>query len=157
VLHCLRVSMSLPRDRDEVFSFFAEAGNLQRITPPELRFHIVRPPPRPMERGARIEYRLRLFGIPFAWLTEIARWDPPHEFVDRQLRGPYALWEHTHRFREDGRGSTRIEDEVRYRLPFFPAGEAAYPLIRWQLRRIFSYRQQAIRAIVLGGRTTGGR
>jgi ligand-binding SRPBCC domain-containing protein len=98
----------------------------------------------------RITYRLRLFGIPFAWHSEIQRWHPPEEFVDIQLRGPYTCWVHTHRFREES-GATIIEDEVQYALPFGPLGDLAYPLIRWQLARMFRYRQQAIRRYVLTG------
>jgi ligand-binding SRPBCC domain-containing protein len=88
---------------------------------------------------------LHLFGIPFAWQSEIQSWHPPEAFVDIQLRGLYKSWIHTHRFWEDD-GVTTIEDEVQYALPYWPVDELAYPLVRLQLQRIFRYRQQAIRA-----------
>jgi ligand-binding SRPBCC domain-containing protein len=145
MMHMLRTSMSLPHARDQVFAFFAEATNLERITPPELGFTIVTPGPIHLREGTRIDYRLHLFGIPFSWQTEIQRWNPPKVFVDVQRRGPYKHWVHTHCFREE-QGTTIIEDEVQYALPYAPLGELVYPLVRLQLRRIFRYRQHAIRA-----------
>jgi len=136
--------MRLPFPREQVFTFFADAGNLQRITPPELGFTILTPPPLRLAEGALIDYQLRLFGLPLRWQTRITHWDPPHQFVDEQLHGPYKLWLHTHRFYEQ-EDVTTIEDEVQYRLPLWPLGEVAYPLVRAQLHRIFQYRQQSIR------------
>jgi ligand-binding SRPBCC domain-containing protein len=144
-LHTFTTSMRLPLVRDQVFAFFADATNLQRITPPELGFEIVTPLPIHLHEGTRLEYRLHLFGIPFAWQSEIRRWHPPEEFVDTQLRGPYKHWVHTHRFWEE-HGATIIEDEVQYALPYWPLGELVYLPVRLQLARIFRYRQQAIRA-----------
>jgi ligand-binding SRPBCC domain-containing protein len=140
--------MTLPRPLTKVFGFFADVMNLQRITPPELHFQVLNPVPIEMRAGALIDYRLRLWGASFHWQTRIVRWEPPHGFVDEQLRGPYREWVHTHRFYHND-GQTTIEDDVRYRLPFWPVGEIGYPLVRWQLNKIFLHRQQSIRNCIL--------
>ena len=154
ITHRLHTTTHLPLPREEVFAFFADAGNLERITPPELNFRIVTPQPIDIREGTLIDYRLGLFGIPFAWRTEIVRWEPPVAFVDQQIQGPYRLWHHTHTFVEtvgpDGRSVTQMDDRVLYELPLAPLGDLAYPAIRFQLERIFAYRQRVIQEI-LGG------
>jgi len=139
----------LPLPLDAVFPFFAAAENLERITPPELRFKILTPMPVDMQLGTLLDYKLSLFGVSFRWHTKIAAWEPPRRFVDVQLRGPYALWAHTHTFEETESG-TLVDDHVRYRLPLSPLGELAFPLVRRQLERIFTYRREAVRAALLG-------
>ncbi len=146
--HILEASTTLPLGCEEVFAFFAEAQNLERITPPELKFRIISPTPITIAAGTLIDYRLSLFGLSFTWCSRISHWDPPHSFVDEQLKGPYSFWHHTHTFTESSEG-TAIGDRVLYRLPLWPLSEIGLPLVKLQLKRIFAYRQQAIRALLI--------
>ncbi|MCL4179451.1 MAG: SRPBCC family protein [Verrucomicrobia bacterium] len=134
----------LPRRRDEIFPFFAEARNLERITPPWLKFEVLTPAPIEIRAGTLIDYRIRVHGVPIRWRTEIAEWDPPQRFVDRQLRGPYLLWHHTHTLVERD-GGTSFHDRVRYR----PRGSALihWLFVRRDVARIFQYREQRLREL----------
>jgi ligand-binding SRPBCC domain-containing protein len=141
--HELRVETLIPAPIADVFSFFASAENLQRITPPELDFEIRSPLPIDMKAGATIEYRLKLFGVGFGWRTAITEWTPPVAFTDEQLRGPYKEWIHRHTFEAEVSG-TIMGDRVLYRLPLEPIGDLFHPIVRNQLQRIFNYRRRAI-------------
>ncbi|MBA4015891.1 MAG: CDP-paratose 2-epimerase [Pirellula sp.] len=146
----LRRVQELPLPPDEVFDFFAEARNLEAITPPFLKFRVLTEGPIAMQSGALIDYRLQLFGVPFGWRTIIESYDAPRMFVDRQLRGPYTLWHHTHTFvpiaDESGNVTgTRMTDVVRYRLPLGVLGTVAHALfVRRTLAHIFDYRARTI-------------
>lgn len=142
--HTLTRSITITRPLREVFDFFADAGNLERITPPELNFHIITPQPIDIEKGTLIDYSLKLRGLPMKWRTEISVWEPPFEFVDQQLSGPYKQWIHRHRFTELAKGETLIEDEVRYRLPLEPLGDVVHFIVRRELNYIFDHRQKAV-------------
>ena len=132
----------LPPTPGELFSFFADAANLDAITPPWLHFNILTPPPVVMRQGALIDYRLRVRGIPLRWRTRINVWQPPHRFVDEQIRGPYRQWIHEHTF-EARDGGTLARDVVRYAVPFdFIAHRW---LVRQDVEKIFKYRAEALR------------
>jgi ligand-binding SRPBCC domain-containing protein len=134
----------VPCALDTVFAFFADAANLEAITPPFLHFHVLTPQPIAMRAGTVITYQLRLYGIPLRWRTVIADWRPGERFVDIQVRGPYRSWRHVHEFTATPRG-TSIHDHVTYRLPFGLLGRIlGLPLVRRLLRHIFDYRQQVI-------------
>jgi len=145
--YVLRTSVLLPVPIDRVFPFFAAAENLARITPPELGFLVRTPSPIDMRSGALIDYTIKLWGLPLRWRTKITRWNPPFEFEDTQLRGPYAKWVHRHTFTAAG-VETVMADEVRYRLPFGLLGRPAHFIVRRQLRRIFTYREQVMRSLL---------
>lgn len=145
----METSLTIERPRPEVFEFFADAGNLERITPPELRFSIVTPQPFSIVKGTLNDYKLRMRGLPVKWRTEISVWNPPFEFVDCQLKGPYALWIHQHTFTELEPSKTLIEDQVKYRLPLSPFGDLAHFLVRKELEYIFDYRQRAVAEILI--------
>lgn len=142
--HVLDHAFALPLARSAVFPFFSNAENLELLTPGELHFKILTPTPIAMKTGARIDYQIRLFGFPLNWRTEITLWNPPYEFIDTQLKGPYALWVHHHTFEERGAKATLLRDRVTYRLPLEPLGRLGLPLVRRELERIFRFRQEAV-------------
>ena len=142
-VHLLEREQHLPAPPEEVFAFFADALNLETITPPWLRFRVVTPAPIEMRPGALIEYRLVLHRLPIRWLTRIEEWRPGRGFVDAQVRGPYRLWHHTHTFTARD-GGTLVGDRVRYALPLQPLGALAQPFVRRDLERIFDFRHEAI-------------
>jgi ligand-binding SRPBCC domain-containing protein len=148
-IHTLEREQELPGTPAKVFGLFADARNLEAITPPLLRFAVVTPAPVAMGVGAFIQYRLRLHGMPMRWDTLIQAWEPPGRFVDVQLRGPYRLWHHTHELTplEDGR--TLMRDTVRYDLGFGPVGALAHrAIVRRDLEAIFDYRAERVPALL---------
>lgn len=141
-IHTYDSELWLPQPVDKVFAFFADAYNLQALTPDWLNFQILTPRPIAMHAGALIDYRLRVRGIPLRWRTEITLWEPPHCFVDEQQRGPYRQWIHEHRF-ESSNGGTLCTDCVRYSVV---GGHLVNRLfVESDVRRIFEYRAQSLR------------
>lgn len=142
--HRLEKTLWLPQPRAKIFEFFSSPHNLDRITPPWLKFRVLSPPSTVMRAGTLLDYRLRLHGIPIRWQSEISVWQPPDRFVDRQIKGPYSLWVHEHSFADQDRG-TLVTDSVNYAV----AGGA---LTNWlfvapDLKRIFHYRHQALETL----------
>jgi ligand-binding SRPBCC domain-containing protein len=139
-IECVSRDTVVARNLDETFAFFSDATNLERLTPPWLNFRILTPTPIAMRQGAVIDYRIVLYGVPIPWRTRIDVWEPGVRFVDRQIVGPYLWWHHEHRF-EQTIGGTRVIDTVEYvpRLRWLSS-----PLVRRDVERIFTYRQQVL-------------
>ena len=147
-IHDLYREQLVARPLDEVFGFFARAGNLERITPPWLGFGLVTPEPVEMRAGTLIEYRLRLHRLPLRWISRIERWEPGRAFEDVQVKGPYRLWHHRHEFRAAG-GGTLVEDHVRYALPLGSLGGLAHAaFVERDLARIFAFRYAAVKELL---------
>ena len=147
-VHLLEREQHVPLDVAETFRFYSEVGNLERITPPWLRFRILDPRPERLLAGAHLEYSLVLHRFPIRWTTEIGEWEPPHRFFDFQVRGPSKLWEHTHTFEPSGDG-TLMRDRIRYAIPYGPLGSIAHvAFVRRDLRRIFDYRRDTVAALL---------
>lgn len=141
-VHEFRCELWLPLPPEQIFPFFADAGNLDAITPPSLHFRIVTPRPIEMRAGTLIDYKLRVRGVPMRWRTLISAWEPPHRFVDEQLRGPYRQWIHEHTF-EPHNGGTLARDVVRYAVPFDFIAHRLF--VRPEVLKIFAFRQEALR------------
>ena len=142
--HRFKTQLWLPQPRERVFLFFSNPHNLDRLTPAWLNFEILTPLPVLMKQGALMDYRLRIRGIPIRWQSEITLWEPPLRFADRQIRGPYRLWVHTHNFfsRE---GGTLVEDCVQYAT--LGGSIVQRLLVAPDLRRIFSYRHEVLQQL----------
>jgi ligand-binding SRPBCC domain-containing protein len=153
--HVLETRIWLARPRPDVFAFFADPRHLGLLTPPRLGLRLLTPDVT-LAAGAVLDFRLRWLGLPLRWRAYIREWDPPYRFVDVQVRGPWARWEHRHRFLEEG-GGTWIEDRVTYRLPFGPLGRLAHGLVvRRRLRALWAYRQQRLGALLVGAGAAAG-
>jgi len=146
-MHRLRRKTFIPAPLDEVFAFFSQPRNLNQITPPWLHFKILTEDIIQMSTGATIDYSIRLHGISLKWNTQIIDWDPPHHFVDLQLKGPYKFWRHIHHFEQTDSG-TVMQDTVEYLVP----GKMLAPLFHFlfvqkDLERIFDYREKMLAEI----------
>lgn len=143
-IHEFTSELWLPRAPEELFAFFSDAANLDQITPSWLHFRILTATPLQIQQGSLIDYRLRLRGLPLRWRTRINVWDPPHRFVDEQVRGPYRCWIHEHTFEPAG-GGTLIRDKVSYSVPF---GFLLHRLfVRPDIEKIFRFRAETLRRL----------
>lgn len=142
--HILETITIIDKPLAEVFDFFSKAENLNMLTPPELSFKIHTPLPINMFKGALIDYQIKLQGIPFSWKTEICEWQPPYLFADKQLKGPYRLWHHTHSFVEVN-GKTEMTDKVEYLSPGWILEPIIHALfVKKKVEQIFAYRKKRL-------------
>ena len=155
-LECVKVRtleriQIVPRPIAETFRFFSDAHNLKRLTPAFLQFKFLEPPPEVMQPGTAIDYQIRLYGVPIHWRTRIEIVEAPTKFVDVQEKGPYALWRHSHSFKDIGGGRTEVKDRVEYAMPLGPLGEIAYHLfVARSLAQIFEFRERKLVEIMEG-------
>lgn len=153
--HVLETRVWLAKPRPHVFAFFADPRHLELLTPPAMCLRLLTPDA-VMAAGAVLEFRLSWLVVPFTWRAFIREYDPPYRFVDVQVRGPYARWEHRHRFLEED-GGTWVEDRVTYRLPMGPLGALAHGLVvHRQLRALWEYRRRRLEALVAPVRPAAG-
>lgn len=137
----LTCELLAPLPLRQVFPAFEDARNLARITPKWMNFEVETPGRIEMGEGAKIDYAIRWLGLPMKWRTLITHYQPPHRFIDEQLKGPYTLWRHRHTFTETVEG-TLVADQVDYQLPFGVLGRMAHAaIVKRQLLEIFRYRQ----------------
>ncbi len=145
--HLLERSQRVGVPAERAFDFYADARNLEPMTPPWLHFQLTTPGPIAMGAGTLLDYRMRLHGVPIRWQTRIETWERPLRFTDTQVRGPYLLWEHTHWFEPDGEDACTMHDRVRYAIPYGQLGELAHRVfVRRDLERIFDFRRDAFAA-----------
>jgi ligand-binding SRPBCC domain-containing protein len=147
--HVLETRLWLAPPRAQVFAFLADPQNLARVSPPALRLRLLSPAAA-LRAGAVVDFRVSWLGLPLRWRAYIREYDPPYRFVDVQVRGPWARWEHRHLFL-DGDGGTWMEDRITYRLPLGPLGRALHAaVVERQLRAGWAFRQARLAAL-LGG------
>ena len=143
-MYTLRRSLTVPGSLETVFNFFNRPENLERLTPDTLKFNMLTPSPVTMHNGAVFDYTIGLMGLPMRWTSVITNYDPPHHFVDVQLKGPYAYWHHKHSFQPRG-DDVEVTDEIHYEIGFSLFGKVLLrPLVQRQLKSIFAFRAQAI-------------
>ena len=146
-IYTLGFAQQVSRPLPEVFAFFSRAENLEVLTPPWLNFKILKVAPQPIQQGTLVNYSLRVHGIPLHWISEIVEWEPPHRFVDLQLRGPYRVWRHEHRF-EARDGGTLISDTISLALPLGTLGQLAYKMkVQSDVDKIFAFRKAKVRTL----------
>lgn len=145
--YVLETTTVINKPLHEVFDFFSKAENLNKLTPKEVFFKILTPLPIEMKKGALIDYRIKLNGIPFVWKTQITEWNPPYKFADNQLVGPYKTWLHEHSF-EEKNGITYMTDKITY----LSKGWILAPFLHWlfvdkKVKQIFEYRETQLHQI----------
>ncbi len=136
----LTAELLLAEPREQVFEFFADAYQLEAMTPPWLNFTVQTPRPIAMQDGTLIDYSLRVYGLPIRWQSRISHWQPPQQFVDEQVKGPYRRWHHLHAF-EEVEGGTLVRDVVDYAVPL---SFLVHPFVRRDLIRIFNFRRETM-------------
>ena len=150
-VHRLNKKQKISMNILDVFDFFSSPENLSKITPKRLGFNIMTPRPIEMKEGQLIDYTIKILAVPIRWTSMITSYDPPHMFVDQQIKGPYSMWHHTHRFKELDANHTEVEDEILYAMPLGFVGDMVHSVyVKKDLESIFRYRETTIGKLLVG-------
>ena len=105
----------MPAPADEVFAYHARPGAFRRLAPPWQKLEIVE------DSGdvtsGRVVFDVSFGPIKRRWVAEMGSAVPGRQFVDRQVEGPFASWEHVHRFVPLDERTSELIDHVEYSLP----------------------------------------
>ena len=131
---------------DDVWSFFTDPDNLQKLTPPKMRMEVIGKHPSELYAGMVATYKVRpIFKLPITWVTEITHVLPKEYFVDEQRFGPFKFWHQEHRFKQTEEG-VEITDLVHYAMPFSVIGKLVHAqVVRPKLQAMFAYRQKQLK------------
>ena len=150
-VHRLNKKQKIPMNILDVFDFFSSPENLSKITPTRLGFNIMTPRPIEMKEGQLIDYTIKILAVPIRWTSMITSYDPPHMFVDQQIKGPYSMWHHTHTFKQLDANHTEVEDEILYAMPLGFVGDMVHSVyVKKDLESIFRYRETTIGKLLVG-------
>lgn len=137
----------IPEDIENTWQFFSAEKNLETITPPWLQFKVRKKDTDTIETGSHIDYDLKIHGIPVHWRSKILDFQPQKQFRDVQIKGPYQVWDHLHKFKKLGKG-TLIEDYIRYKLPVGLVGNLfGLPIVQRDVKQIFNFRQNKLKEL----------
>jgi ligand-binding SRPBCC domain-containing protein len=146
MVHSIKTVQLIPTTLDKAWDFFSSPANLQKITPPSMRFHIIsQHHGEKMYPGQIIEYKVRpLLNVPVYWMTEITHVKEKIFFIDEQRYGPYSMWHHQHHFREVSNG-VEMTDIVHYKIPLGFMGDLVNAMwVKKELKKIFDFRRQKV-------------
>ncbi len=127
----------------DVFQWHARPGALERLSPPWDPIEVIEHQGG-INKGATVLLKMKAGPFPFRWAAEHTEYQENRLFQDRQRRGPFAFWSHTHTFQPDRSGGCLMRDEIQYALPADPFARPFIPVIRKKLERIFNYRHTTL-------------
>ncbi len=135
-------STLIATSREELFAFHANPENIKIVTPPYIKTKLLFVSDNPLVAGSSIQLKSVRFGIPQEWLVKVTDYNAPSYFTDTQLKGPFKLFKHTHKF-ESSINGTILTDVVYYIPKGNFLGKLVKSFIHKELVKMFDYRHWA--------------